>query len=178
MDNLFSLSAELTLEAASFLQGLRQAEQSARATGQAIQGAFSGMAVSVCGAWNAIAASIQAAIQKSREFAVLSGSGGLPAAPGSVPGHAAGLAYVPYDNYLARLHQGESVLPRAEAARWREGASTQNISGIDYARLGQAVASALGGMTVQMDAQAVGMLVAPTVSRELGRQVKSRQYTT
>ena len=62
--------------------------------------------------------------------------------------------------------------------RWREGASAQSGSGIDYARLGQAVASALGGMTVQMDAQAVGMLVAPTVSRELGRQVKSRQYTT
>lgn len=178
MDKLFTLSAELTLETADFLQGLRQAEQSARAAGQAIQGAFSGTAASVCGAWNAIAASIQAAIQKSREFAALSGSGALPAASGSVPGHAAGLAYVPYDNYLARLHQGESVLPRAEAARWREGASAQSGPGIDYARLGQAVASALGGMTVQMDAQAVGMLVAPTVSRELGRQVKSRQYTT
>ena len=116
MDKLFTLSAELTLETADFLQGLRQAEQSARAAGQAIQGAFSGTASSVCGAWNVIAASIQAAIQKSREFAVLSGSGGLPAAPGSVPGHAAGLAYVPYDNYLARLHQGESVLTRTEAA--------------------------------------------------------------
>ena len=47
MDRLFTLSAELTLEAADFLQGLRQAEQSARAASQAIQGAFSGMAASV-----------------------------------------------------------------------------------------------------------------------------------
>ena len=51
-------------------------------------------------------------------------------------------------------------------------------SSMVFTRAGQAMASALGGMTVQMDAQAVGMLVAPTVSRELGRQVKSRQYTT
>lgn len=177
MDKLFTLSAELTLEAADFLQGLRQAEQSARAASQTIQGAFSGMAASVCVSWNAIAASIQSAVQKSREFAALSSSGALSAASGSVPGHAAGLAYVPYDNYLARLHQGESVLSRAEASRWREGASAQGGPAIDYARLGQAVASALGGLTVQMDAQAVGLLVAPTISRELGRQVKSRQYT-
>ena len=178
MDRLFTLSAELTLEAADFLQGLRQAEQSARAAGQAIQGAFSGTAASVCGAWNAIAASIQAAIQKSREFAALSGSGALPAASGSVPGHAAGLAYVPYDNYLARLHQGESVLTRTEAAQWREGMPGQAAQPVDYVRLAQAVADALGGMAVQMDGQAVGMLVTPTVSRELGRQVRSGPYTT
>ena len=30
------------------------------------------------------------------------------------PGHADGLAYVPYDNYLARLHEGERVLTKAE----------------------------------------------------------------
>lgn len=30
------------------------------------------------------------------------------------PGHASGLAYVPYDNYLARLHEGERILTKAE----------------------------------------------------------------
>lgn len=30
------------------------------------------------------------------------------------PGHADGLAYVPYDNYYARLHEGERVLTKAE----------------------------------------------------------------
>ena len=33
---------------------------------------------------------------------------------GNVPGHADGLAYVPYDNYLARLHEGERVLTKEE----------------------------------------------------------------
>ena len=37
------------------------------------------------------------------------GGGGNP-----LPGHADGLAYVPYDNYVARLHEGERVLTKAE----------------------------------------------------------------
>ena len=176
MDKLFTLSAELTLEAANFLQALRQAEQSARSAQQTLQGTFSGLAASVCGAWNAIAASIQAAISKSREFASL-GAGSAPDGA-TVPGHATGLAYVPYDNYLARLHQGESVLTRTEAAQWREGMPGQAAQPVDYVRLAQAVADALGGMAVQMDGQAVGMLVTPTVSRELGRHVRSGPYTT
>lgn len=35
--------------------------------------------------------------------------------------HATGLDYVPRDNYLARLHQGEAVLTRSEADAWRKG---------------------------------------------------------
>ena len=31
-----------------------------------------------------------------------------------IPGHKSGLAYVPYDDYLARLHEGERVLTREE----------------------------------------------------------------
>ena len=44
-------------------------------------------------------------------------SGGLQALGASLfglPGHANGLSYVPYDNYVARLHKGERVLTAAE----------------------------------------------------------------
>mgnify|MGYP006338080977 FL=1 len=44
--------------------------------------------------------------------------GVLPEADGS---HATGLGFVPRDNYIARLHQGEAVLTRQEASQWRNG---------------------------------------------------------
>lgn len=38
----------------------------------------------------------------------------------TVPGHAAGLKRVPWDNYLARLHEGEMVLPKMKANMLRD----------------------------------------------------------
>lgn len=93
------------------------------------------------------------------------------------PGHATGLDYVPYNNYMARLHEGEAVLTKAEASAWRRGDDAGGAVGIDYGQLGQAVAGAMAGMSVQMDGQAVGVLVTGAVSREMGRRVKARQYT-
>ena len=92
-------------------------------------------------------------------------------------GHATGLDYVPYNNYVARLHEGEAVLTKAEASLWRRGDDAGGAVGIDYGQLGQAVAAAMAGMSVQMDGQAVGVLVTGAVSREMGRRVKARQYT-
>ena len=92
-------------------------------------------------------------------------------------GHATGLDYVPYNNYVARLHEGEAVLTKAEASLWRRGDDAGGAVGIDYGQLGQAVAAAMAGMSVQMDGQAVGALVTGAVSREMGRRVKARQYT-
>ena len=40
----------------------------------------------------------------------------------SIPGFATGLDYVPYDNFLARLHEGEMVLTKSQANTLRSGA--------------------------------------------------------
>ena len=44
-----------------------------------------------------------------------------------IPGFATGIDYVPRDNYLARLHQGEAVLTRNEADAWRNGGSASRM---------------------------------------------------
>ena len=94
----------------------------------------------------------------------------------NAPSFATGLDYVPYDNFVAKLHAGETVLNRANATAYRAGI----IGGIDYARLGQitaeAVSNALAGMTVTMSGEQVGRLTAKTVSREIAKGAKSLRY--
>lgn len=48
--------------------------------------------------------------------------------------HAAGLAYVPYDNYPALLHKGEAVLTRVEADQYRKRQTSPKET-IQYQRL-------------------------------------------
>lgn len=94
----------------------------------------------------------------------------------NAPSFATGLDYVPYDNFVAKLHAGETVLNRANATAYRAG----NVGGIDYARLGQitaeAVSNALAGMTVTMSGEQVGRLTAKTVSREIAKGTRSLRY--
>lgn len=94
----------------------------------------------------------------------------------NAPSKATGLDYVPYDNFIAKLHAGEAVLNRADATAYRAGI----VGGIDYARLGQitaeAVSNALAGMTVTMSGEQVGRLTAKTVSREIAKGTRSLRY--
>lgn len=41
--------------------------------------------------------------------------------PAAIPGYATGLDYVPRDNFIARLHEGEMVLTKAQANAYRGG---------------------------------------------------------
>lgn len=78
---------------------------------------------------------------------------------------AVGLDNVPYDGFVATLHRGETVLNRAEAAAYRfKGGS--GVAAIDYG----ALASAMSGMTVQMDGRVVGRLVERSVSTAQGER--------
>lgn len=44
--------------------------------------------------------------------------------------HAGGLAYVPFDGYIAELHKGERVLTASEAREYGRGINSNNTSGI------------------------------------------------
>ena len=54
----------------------------------------------------------------------------------NVPGAKSGLDYVPYDDYLVRLHKGEKVLTAEEARAYRAGKSAGASSGADYDGVG------------------------------------------
>lgn len=62
----------------------------------------------------------------------------------TVPGHAMGLASVPYDNYVARLHKGERVLTASEAST-AGGASVVHVHvQIDQREIGRAIVDLKG----------------------------------
>lgn len=105
------------------------------------------------------------------QFGTFGGGGGTFA-----PGHATGLDYVPYDNYLSRLHEGEAVLTKAEADNWRRGDGMQPPAAIDYDRLGASIANALAGMHVQLDGRTVGELLTPVVSQNIERDMWAGRY--
>lgn len=90
--------------------------------------------------------------------------------------HASGLNYVPRDNYIARLHLGEAVLPRHEADAYRNGenatADTGRLETLMQQVLGfmqQVAANTATGQTIVLDS---GALVGSTVRQtdaELGK---------
>ena len=92
---------------------------------------------------------------------------------------ATGIDYVPYDEYPARLHEGEAVLTKAEAASWRTGG--MSVQAPSAQAIGEAVADAmretLNGLGVYMGADRVGDLVTDCVSRNISRNAHQRRYS-
>lgn len=94
----------------------------------------------------------------------------------NAPSKATGLDYVPYDNFVAKLHAGEIVLNRADATAYRAG----NVGGISAESISQAVAvavrEALDGVGVYMGADRVGDLVTQRVSRNIAKGARAMRY--
>lgn len=89
---------------------------------------------------------------------------------------ATGLDYVPYDNFVAKLHAGETVLNRADATAYRAGMN----GGINTESISQAVAvavrEALDGVGVYIGADRVGDLVTQRVSRNIAKGARAMRY--
>lgn len=108
-----------------------------------------------------------------------SSTGQLHGGGGGPKGFAVGLDYVPTDNYPATLHEGEAVLTKLEATRWRRGENSGDNNGSvleAILALGDGI-RALGNLTVNMDGKTVGHLVAGTVSGDIGRSTRRKLVT-
>lgn len=71
----------------------------------------------------------------------------------NIPGAKSGLDYVPYDDYLVRLHKGEKVLTAKEARAYRAGKSAGASGGADYDGVG--FAGGGRGVTIIQNIQSV-----------------------
>ena len=132
-----------------------------------------------------IAGAVSSAVKNSWWGKLLNGNstssgfgGGTSTGTGAGRGFATGLDYVPNDNFYARLHEGEAVLTKAEAADWRRGGSVQAI---DYAAMGIAVGSAvreaLSGIGLYTDdGTRIADMVTQRVSRNIAREAKNRRF--
>lgn len=76
---------------------------------------------------------------------------------------AVGLDYVPFDNYLAALHEGESVLTAEESRVWRnfKYGATSGVNALDYDALGGVMRDNVkAGGNVYLDGRTVGRVIS------------------
>lgn len=126
-----------------------EAQEGAEAT---VQGMADGL--------NAKASTLSAAV--SNINGIYGSVGGF--SPVTIDGsHATGLDFVPFDNYLARLHEGESILTAEEARVWRQFKYGQKstANSVDYDALGSTMRDNIKtGGNVYLDGQTVGRVIS------------------
>lgn len=89
----------------------------------------------------------------------------------AIPGFATGLDYVPKDNFLARLHEGEGVLNAEENKVWQAFKNGGNSS-FDYDRMGGVVRDNVRtGGNVYLDGRTVGKVISDMQGKSY-RQLK------
>lgn len=135
----------LVQSAADMIQQLDMYDGAQEAATSTVEGIVQGLGAGLSGITSQVDA-ILAQLARLTSFSGFSGVVGnwnlgamLGARGGAViTPHANGLDYVPFDGYLAALHEGESILTAEEARVWRNfvsgGASSAN--NIDYDALG------------------------------------------
>ena len=149
---------------------------------------------SIASWWGTITTGIDNAISSLKEFLGINGSSGsstrvsygesygggsgasfaafddTTGGPGGLRGYATGLPNVPYNNFVARLHEGERVLTKAENAAYSSRARGTGGESTNLAEaIAAAVVSAMHGMQVSMDGQRVGDIVTDRVSRNIAQ---------
>jgi len=171
-DSLAQSLTDTRLEADDEFQSLVDAAQAAAQDLDQYGTAESSMANTVQGIADGIAAKIpDVQTQVDALNAVLSNLGNVGGIVGGLFGggfkldgsHANGLDYVPFDNYLAQLHEGESILTAEEARVWRSfkngGASVANT--IDYEAMGGLMRDNIKpGGNVYLDGRIVGQVIS------------------
>jgi hypothetical protein len=96
------------------------------------------------------------------------GEGGFQFMFGPLDGeHETGLDYVPFDGYLAGLHEGEGILTAEENRIWQRFKNGQGSTGnVDYDALGGVMRDNVkAGGNVYLDGRTVGHVISDAQGR-------------
>lgn len=142
------------------------------------------------GIWNGIKSAVDGAIISVQEFLGLGDKskatgvhnsdtgvshGGTGRSFGAGAGsNANGLNFVPYNDYLTRLHFGETVLSRNEAERYRRGEG-QNQQ-IDYQGLFSGIRAAVRQGMEEANIMLDGERITENVNRRQADDIRSRRF--
>lgn len=165
-DETFNELVEKAKEAAIKLNNSEVAQESMAATVEGIAKGIADKVPEVKEAVDALNAEL-ARLGEMKDYNVFGGlqSGGAFSFHFTPDGSfAVGTDYVPFDNFLAYLHEGEAVLTAEEAAVWRnfKAGGANQANSIDYGQLSGAIwdnAPSMGG-NVYLDGHTVGRVIS------------------
>lgn len=110
------------------------------------------------------------------DTSVFGSSNGKTKGGGEVGNFASGLDFVPYDNFPAYLHYGETVLTRKDADAWRKG-STGNMALLSakFDQMQETFTQVLEGIrnqpvAINVDSKAVAVLMAREMTKSIGNR--------
>ena len=163
-DETYSGLVSTAYDAVQKLNQYDGAKESVEATVQGIVDGLADKASSVKDQVDSILAQI-ARLESASGYGANFSFPGIGWLPWTWHSHETGLDYVPFDDYFAKLHEGESVLTAEEAKVWRQFKYGQQSSrnSFDYGAMGSAMwenAPNMGGGNVYLDGRIVGSVIS------------------
>jgi hypothetical protein len=157
VDETYAALVENAKKAIAEMDMSGEAGKNASATVAAIAEGISGGVSEVSSAVNAILGELQ----RLASFHIDTTWGGFGSL-GFIPKHELGLSYVPFNGYLAELHEGEGILTAEENRVWQRFKNGQESSrNVDYDALGGVMRDNITpGGNVYLDGRVVGAVIS------------------
>ena len=151
----------LVAKAKESIKEMDLGEESAAAMGNTVSGIAQGIKSHV-GEVSAAVDDIEAQLKRLSGWKINISLGAFGSFGASIDGeHETGLNFVPFDGYLASLHEGEGILTAEENRIWQRFKNGQPSQGIDYDMLGGAMRENIhAGGNVYLDGRTVGRVIS------------------
>ena len=142
------------------IAALNLGDEAADAMGQTVAGIARGINENVDGVSEAVDAVLAQLERLNLNYGINIGLGDFGSINFKLDGeHETGLDYVPFDGYLAGLHEGEGILTAEENRVWQRFKNGTSPQSVDYDALGGVMRDNIGG-NVYLDGRVVGSVIS------------------